>query len=275
MATRSERIKAGRLEVTVDQGLFLPASKLKSARRAFWDWASSRGDALMAASRCHQWTTEVTLPEAGDGTPERDASVGGGQSRETWIVSPLADRDETTQEVLVPFFCPEGDLSELRSRIQDAYRTGIRRFRLTGLFQIPFFDGLEGVALVASYPLPVSNALAVEQLARIGFSRVQGWVELEKEALQALRESSPLPLEIYRRGRLALLTTRADVQIRGRISDSRGGGFEVAVDGETGLATVLSEQTLDLPSLPGTSSFFDYRSNTDQISRFNWDRGLT
>ena len=133
---------------------------------------------------------------------------------------------------------------------------------------------LPDVTIIAGFPLPVANSLAVAELQELGVSGVQAWLELDKSALLALLEKSPLPLEICRRGRPALLVTRAGIPVTGAINDGRKLEFEVVKEQDSGLTLVFSSQELELPEIPGANEFNDFTRGDfrgKNVSSFNFN----
>ena len=177
-------------------------------------------------------------------------------------------------EAILPEFCPEKKLSALRDRIGRAVKDGIRRFRVTAPYALELLRKYEDVTITASLSLPVCNSLAAAELAQYRVNRVQGHVELEKAALEALRDHSPLPVEIYRYGRPVLLVTRAKIAVSGEIRDSRGMKFHVVFDPDAGLTYLRPGPVVELPHLPGTYDFYDLSAadrHEKTVSTFNFD----
>jgi putative protease len=171
---------------------------------------------------------------------------------------PISSYNKDCEEILLPYFRNEFALEKLVVDIDKAYASGIRRFRVSSIFQIPMLKKYKDIVITAAYPLPVSNSLSARQLEDMGFNKVQGWMEMEKEALINLVYFSPLPIEIYRYGRPHIFTSRADIEVEGEISDSHGVKFRVKKDSESGLNSVYGNKVFKIPNLENTSSCFDY-----------------
>ena len=91
-------------------------------------------------------------------------------------------------------------------------------------------------------------------------------IELEKKAVEELDTHSPLPLELYRLGRPALLTTRAAIPVEGAVRDARGNEFEVRSDKRSHLTRIYPKQVMSLPRLPGIYDFYDLTNATWRIA---------
>jgi putative protease len=172
--------------------------------------------------------------------------------------------------------------------INGAIGSGIKRFRITSLYQLAFFTDHKDIVLSSSYPLPTANSFAAAEMADFGISRAQIWLELESEAIRAAAAAWPVKPEIYRRGKPFLLATRASLDIEGHITDSRGKAFDVEkdcradldfseADAPGKLGCIFPEEVLVLPKIKGCDEFFDLsRSNSSggKETSFNYDFSL-
>ena len=189
----------------------------------------------------------------------------------------IFDLNKSSREAVLPDFTPEAALPALIRAIEQAYRGGIRRFRVCSLFGLELLRRYSDLHIVTSQPLPVCNSLAAEELRRYGVERVMAHIELEKSAVEELDARSPLPLELYRLGRPALLTTRAEIPAEGALRDARGNEFEVRADGKSKLTRIYARQVLSLPRLPGVYDFYDLtnaRWRSADTATFNFDAEL-
>ncbi len=277
--TRNERLEAGRVEIQISGNPFIPASSLKQLRREFWSWLSE------IYSKAELQTAESSIRWGGfspaDCSGEVDALQVNGladaenlqrQGKTGRLVVPVFSPDtgkvpDGNLEYELPPFCAETDLPELEVRLKELLTAGCRQYRLTSLFQFPLLKGVlkeSGISpdecmLTAAYPLPVVNSEGAELMRRWGVRRVQAWPELEKAAVLTLRDSSPLPLEVYRFGRPVLLVTRAAIPAEGNIRDDRGNGFLIEPADSRGITRIYPREVMSLPAIPGTCSCFDYR----------------
>jgi putative protease len=145
---------------------------------------------------------------------------------------------------------------------------GIRRFRVTSLYGLDLLKEYQDIFIIASTPLPVCNSMAAKELERFGVNRVMAHIELEKEAVVALKEHSVLEVELYRLGRPGLLTTRAALPVEGPFRDNRGNGFEVRRDDRTGLSRIYPQKVVSVPRLEGIFDFYD-------LTNANWKNNET
>jgi len=288
MASRSEELRAGNIHVDIDGEYFVPASELKKVRRAFWDWVLADIDLstifnnnIKALEKFQKdylaikktKTKAAELPETIVMGPNTNLP-----GKRTAIKAyPIADTNRLTDEVILPSFCPEQYLTNLRKMIKDAYERKIRRFRITGLFALDLLKEYNDIQIFAGFPLPVCNSSAIQELADHGVDKIQGWIELERDALTRLIEKSVLPVEIYRYGRPPLLSTRAYIATQGEIKDARNNSFVVREDRRTHIASVYPKNVFSIPRLPDTADYYDLSNanwNARDIETFNFDNTL-
>ena len=288
MASRSEELRAGNIHANIDGDYFVPASELKTLRRAFWDWVlanikiedifNNNLKALGKFQKDYQAIkkTEIKaadLPE----TIVMGVNTNLPAKRSAIKAYPIADTNRLTDEVILPSFCPEQYLNNLRKMIKDAYERKIRRFRVTGLFAFDLLKEYTDIQIFTGMPLPVCNSLAVQELADHGASKIQGWLELEREALTDLVQKSVLPVEIYRYGRPPLLATRAYIATQGEIKDARSNQFVVREDKRTHIASLYPRNVFSIPRIPETADYYDLSNanwNSRDIENFNFDNTL-
>ncbi len=203
----------------------------------------------------------------------------------------MAEQDHpirTNTEVILPSFCPEGTIDTVRKRIEECHTRGARRFRVTSLYGFSLLDGYTDIIIVTGFPLPAANRFACFVLFSQGASRVQAWVELEREAVLPLKTLfsggpgvigpgviGPGVIELYTYGRVPLLQTRATVPVTGAVQDSRGGRFIIKREGK--ITTLYSEKVLDIDPGPGFSRYIDLLNaepGETNSTTFNFDREL-
>jgi putative protease len=290
-AASSEILAPGEIDAVVDGNYFIPLSVLKDVRREFWKWAeehlsgNSSSDFALSSLKnffrfyeslkridCTREKTtaynveQASLPVSSENSEDQRTALAGLTTNEmpkneinSFVVNaarhvPLS----SSTELILPHFCPEGKLSELRNQIGEAYEEGIRRFRITSIYQIAMLKDFKDIKLVSSYPLPVCNSLAVCELRKLGFEKVQVWAELEQTEIESLIAKSATPIEIYRYGRLPLMMTRAEIPVTGEIRDTRTNKFIVRKDPFTGLDYLYSDVVLSVPEIANSADFFDY-----------------
>ncbi len=284
-AADSEVFALGNFTAAVNGSYFLPSSQLKELRREFWREVKEalkpgmafRNSALGLEAFRRAYLAlkpSYTLPEV---LPETVALKPNGQepgNRKAIRATGVYDFNKETREAILPEFCPEGKIPSLRKAIRTAFEAGIRRFRVTSLYGFTLLDGLEGLEIIASAPLPVCNSMAVLELTRFGATRALAHLELERGDLEALREKSLIPLELYRLGRPALLVTRAKVAAEGDLGDRAGNLFSVRFDRRDGLTRVYPLKIHSVPRLAGYHDFYDLTNahwNPRETGTFNFD----
>jgi U32 family peptidase len=280
ISTKEKMIKTGTISVSIEGQLFLPSSTLKKLRRDFWetinpqilelDKSNNKDDGIFNFMRVHS----LSMGRNENSQPDKDVFItdpsakkyNNTRKRSSKLdnaihVMPLSSYNKNCSEILLPYFRNEFALDKLQSDIEKAYNTGIRRFRISSLFHISLLKKYKDIVISAAYPLPVSNSLAARQLEKMGIEKVQGWIEMEKEALINLVYFSPLPVEIYRYGRPHIFTSRADIEVEGEISDSHGVKFIVKKDSESGLNSLYGNKVFKIPNIDNTSGCFDYSNS--------------
>ena len=273
-ASDSKTLELGKFSARIGGSFFLPAAELKAARRAFWEFAHQRiaspgmviNDSGAALERFRRDYLAIVRHAPLEGhlletvyLKPRGEEPG---NRKALRAALVYDLNKETQEAVLPDFTPESGLDALRRAVDNAYKNGIRRFRVTSLYGLELLRKYRDLRIVTSQPLPVCNSLAVLELEKFGVGRVMAHIELEKAAILELDARSPLPLELYRHGRPALLTTRAAIPVEGPLSDARGNEFEVRSDKRSHLTRVFPKQVMSLPRLPGIYDFYDLTNAT-------------
>ena len=285
MASRSEELRAGNIHVNIDGEYFVPASELKKVRRAFWDWTLANIDIntifnnnLKALGKFQK--DYLAIRKTKSKAAELPETIVMGPNtrlpgkRKAIKAYPILDTNRMTDEVILPAFCPEQRLASLRKMIKNAYERKIRRFRITSLFALDLLKEYSDIQIFAGFPLPICNSLAVQELADHGVLKIQGWIELERDALTDLIKKSVLPVEIYRYGRPPLLSTRAYISTQGEIKDARNNSFVVKEDRRTHTVSLYSKNVFSIPRIPDTADYYDLSNanwNARDIENFNFD----
>ncbi len=264
-ASCSETFAAGAVEVKVSGDWFVPASVLKQCRREFWDWVG----ASIAPSDLEDANSDVLyrfydsyreMVPANVSEPSVTAAIAAGGTQPGFkadhLAVPVYQIIPAADEVVLPPFCPEDTINKLREAIRIAYSRGIRRFRITGVYGLPLLSDFKDLTIIAAFPLPVSNSMAAAELQAVGVNAVQGWLELEREELQELIAKSPLPVEIYRRGRPVLLATRAEIPAEGTIRDQRNNQFIIKKESD-GITRLYPREVMNIPAMDNATNFYD------------------
>lgn len=110
---------------------------------------------------------------------------------------------------LPPVIWPEEEHS-WRESVVRAARSGANTFVLGAPWQIALLEGVKDTFAVAGPFCNVANALAVEALAKAGFSAAVAAPELDSEALLSLPKSSPLPMAALVKGWWPVGISRAE-----------------------------------------------------------------
>lgn len=284
-------LEAGRIAVSISDNPFLPASVLKNLRREFSRWMEenllpkeiragtaerlkkflAHHDALSAPAddrkRC--FPDAVILPRG------KKIRLPSGVS----VVREISASPAPSEELLLPFFVREDRLPEVRKAIAVFAEKGGKTVRITSLHQLALLREYPQFEIKTCLPLPICNSIAAEELASLGVTLGQGWVELGKTELEELNLKSPLPLEQYRFGRPVLLSTHAGIPADGVLTDARGNAFRISHDGELTQLTAL--RVMSVPPVRGAvCAMFDYRhadpaeEKTADVGVFNFDCGL-
>ncbi len=276
-ATRNEKLKLGKIRVSITGDPFLPVSLLKKLRREFWLWVEEHTETLFAPENAaggidtfiqtHFSTHSLPKDSKRGSSPDicmlpQSGKTSHCKGEHTAVSMSVFAYDKTCTELFLPVFTSEEKIPSLQGAIEKSYQSGIRAFRIRSLYQLELLRKYSDISITAAYPLPVSNSFSARELKDFGITSIQAWVELEKQALYDLIDYSPLPVEIYRKGRPHILATRAYIQAEGSITDSHGGKFTVKKDSTEELTFLYGRQALEIPPVEGTRSCFDY-TNTD------------
>lgn len=199
------------------------------------------------------------------------------KAQDSIIVKSIFEFDKNTHEVSLPHFCKEDSLEELSQLIKKAYAQGIKRYRVTSLYQIEMLKKYKDITKVSAYPFPILNSVATRELKDYGFSKVQAWLELEEDQFHEFIGHSQLPVELYRYGRPFLYATRAEVHVEGHIADNRGVAFTVEKNKEMAINYIYPIEVLSMPKMDNTVDFTDLthaKSNEENTTVFNLNHVL-
>lgn len=286
-SSNSDVFESGYTDVKIEGNLFVPASLLKQTRREFWEFIANQiPDSLFADNRKkilenlrnslnkhYRLATEARLNFSSEITSK--------QVRFGIEAVNIENYDGKASEVILPPFCPEDKLTEICNRIRQisSENPGIK-FRISSLYAFDMIKKLNKPTIIISFPFPVCNSLTVLEIMSITqntakIETVQAWVELEEREIRNLIEHSPIPVEMFIKGQVPLLVTRAEIPVSGKISDSRKAVYVVEKEPTTGITYLYSDLMLDIPHIEGTSSFSTCNSNisSEKNSIFNFQRG--
>ncbi len=116
--------------------------------------------------------------------------------------------------------------------------------------------------------------MAAVELSRFGVTRFMAHLELDRQSIEALRDHSPLPVELYRFGRPVLLISRARIPMDGEFKDSRGNRFSVRYDRRDGLTRLYPARVQSVPRLNGIYDYYDLTNahwNSPETGTFNFN----
>ena len=290
-ASDSEDFELGAFNANISGEWFFPAAELKNIRRNFWNYFKDNvlpqqmiGNTGVALEKFRKDYMEM----------QPNYSLGEGHLPETALLKPngtepamrqtirsnsVFELNKLSKEATIPAFMPEEKLPSLKKAIEKARSEfGIKRFRITSLYALAYLKPEKGDFITASFPLPVCNSMAIKELESFGVDRACAHIELEKTALEALLAKSVMPLELYRLGRPALLTTRTPIPVSGKIKDGRGQEFEVRYTPQDNLYRLFALSVFSLPRMPGFLAFYDLQNtgwNSAEKSTFNFENELS
>ncbi len=278
----------GNIEIAIDGKYFMPGAVFKELRREFYDKLKSEikaedildntSEALAKFyfdykriipnyAKVEQNSETVAIKVNGETPGNRKAKK---------AIS-IFDFNKETNQVILPEFTPETRLDTLKKAIKSAYSVGIRSFRVASIFELELLKDYEDIEVVATFPLPVCNSMAVMELKEYGVDRVLGHIELDCKSLEQLRDKSVLPVEIYRFGRVVLLNSRAEFSVEGNVKDARSNQFVVKKDNRSRLTRIYSQQIMSIPRIERTFDYYDLQNanwNAKETSKFNFDLDL-
>jgi putative protease len=280
-----DRLQPGHVQATVAPGLFLQERDLRKARRGFWDWVQEKNlepDAMEDTSQARLAEIAICLsqplPMRRSQSKETVVLVGKGQRNPmpgTLTARLLDDVQPDVDEIVLPSFCPEGQVEEMRQQLDRLITAGHHRWRVTSIYGFALLADHRNLWITSGFPLPTANSLAAQEVMDLGASRVQAWLELEQDSLTALERRMGSLGEHFSYGRIPILATRARLPVNGLVRDSRGAEFRVVREGE--LTFVYPKNAMFLPQVVEGGRFVDLtHADPDEsdTSPFNFDLDL-
>lgn len=280
---------SGSISAEIGGDYFWPLSEIKKVRKQLWgeveaalnagsiSWIDP-GAVRLERFRASELSRPRLVPEPAVletvAVTSHSAVPGNPKARRA---SSIFSYSKKIDEIILPDFCPPEKIGALKKMIMRAVEDGFCRFRATALYHFKLLSEFDGLEIVTGDPLPVCNSLAAYELQELGACQVQAHVELEKAALEKLIEGSPLRVELYRFGRIPILSTRAQIPAEGEIKDARGNKYMVVKDKGTGLTRLYSAKVLSIPRLPGAADFYDLTNahwGAKELSEFNFSTEL-
>ncbi len=301
----SATLEAGKIEVEIAEPLFIPSSVLKQLRREFWEHLSKEFPQMTFEEK----RRHILVP-CSDGMNAVKSLMRANQAlfnknfadKETRFsdLGTLQSCSSSPEEIILPFFCPETEISKLRGDIETASRMNLHAiFRATSLFHIVMLRKHQKKTLTLSFPFPLCNSFAVLAALHLvsgghqypsnlpdvlsaamkKIKTVQAWPELEECEIRNLAENCPLPLENITDGHLPIFATRALVPATGTLKDQHGDTYRLCKDISGHLTMLVPVQPFAIPRIPGTANFhMDRHSNglsaDANPSTFNFKRAM-
>ena len=211
--------RAGRVELTLDPGLSLPASAVNALRRDALEGltacrlaASPRreGSALplpenVCASAAPALTASLRLPcQLSEALAEAASVIYlPAESIEDFDLDPYLNR-EVQFCLTLPRICTDREEPALRRLVETAVERGCTALAVQNLGQLDWAEKL-GLGLRGDFGLNVFNSLSLQELSRWGLESATVSFELRWEQVRDLRK--PLPCEALVYGRLPLMVT--------------------------------------------------------------------
>jgi putative protease len=268
---------------TVEPGIYLSQKDLKKIRQRFYEWLSpilekgnySFKSSISQLTRDFQDTDLAKKFQANKpSTTIACNSLKKVKGEKAAIAMPLAFSGKTCDEVILPFFVTENEISTLRGQIKEKLEDSNQKVRITSLFQFELIKKLSN-QLASSFPLPITNSFAVKFLHECGVNKIQLWPELEESNLRSILKKCGNLCEILSYGRLPILVTRAEIPTKGQIKDKRGIAFNLQK--ENNMTLVLPQKVFSIPAPKGASTFTDLThcdKNEKATYSFNFNGSL-
>ena len=280
---------SGSSTVSIDGRYFMPGSVLKQLRRSCWEEIIPQLDPALLTP-VHDTSRALDMFLRDYRTIRPQLQVADAHLTETVAMKPngaepadrrairadnIFDLNKMSQEAILPEFCPESRLTSVAKAIANAYKQGIRRFRVTSLYALTLLEEYSDVKIIVSAPFPVCNSMAIEELKRFNVSRITAHIEMTKTEIENLRDKSSVEVECYRLGRPSLLVTRARIPFDGAFNDARGNKFELRYDRPSGLSRIFPVRVVSIPRISGIYDFYDLRNahwKNVETDTFNFDK---
>lgn len=273
-AADSDCFALGKCRIELEDGLFVPSAILKELRRSVWaeikgsispddlfkPGAEGLGKFALDYRKMSVFSYgDAIVPETVAVKP--NGAIPGNPKART--ATSVFDVNKSTYQAILPEFTPEFRLDGLKKAIANAYKLGIRSFRVQSLFEFELLKEYKDIDIVAADPIPICNSIAVNELQKYSTTSFQAHAELDKKALENLRDHAVMPMEVYRLGRIPLLVTRAVIPTEGNIKDTRTNEFSIRFDKRSLLTRIYPLKVISIPHLAGTADFYD-------ITNANW-----
>ncbi len=252
--------------VAIDGNLFIQQRDIRKCRQAFFEYLQTANIALPIFDG-HKLFNKVDLRYAGKPNKPQLAIC----TKDNLVLI------DNINETLLPHPVFPDDIDDIKKQIKTAINNGIRNFRITSIFYFELLKPYKNKNLIisTSFPLPITNALAIKEILTWGANKIQLWPELEKPVLDLILNKYGKVAEIYQFGLLPLLQTRASTAQSGEIQDGRGTTFNVIH--ERGRQIVYPEVAFEIPANTQYHIYKDQskvKSKNIKTSLFNYDREM-
>lgn len=288
-----EHFEAGNINVSVAGNPFIPSSVMRKLRKEFQEWASFKVKPeifLSSLEKFHESFLQDyaaleydpssslsgrsgTVAGNGDFSKDEIRSIAG----EKYIrAEDIYTYENIPDEIILPEFCSETALQDLRERVSRAYAGGVRKFRIKSLYCLKLLESFRDISISASFPLPVCNSFAAAELKKFAVSKYQPWVELASEDMKELVGKSVITPEIFRFGRIPILVTRAGVSAQ-KIYDATKRNYDIVTNRRSGMSYLLPPEIFRNNLFEGEFPFFvslEHASAEQSLSAFNLRKNL-
>ena len=301
--TGSEKLSAGKISVDIKGSCFIPASILKRIKNNFWTDAEEifkekleslekkdlsdsvynkyrnqdkKGKEKKGLYRSVQVSSKTSAKELEEIRESKTETVLCSDIDFFKLISGKNNKNGNPEisEIILPHFCSEKDLDKLSEDIKYCIDNGIKKFRITSIYQLNLLDKYKNIEKSVSYPFPVTNSASSYYLRSRGIEKAQGWIELDREAFKALSENSLLKTEIYMFGLPFVFATRAMLKIERKITDDRGNSFYKS--SRNGITYLYPDSYVKLENRLNSPSFYDLSVNISELngkfSDFNYSK---
>lgn len=283
----------GVVEVKEEGFPFLPASILKELRKEF---ALALGEdlkvetsppaplekPLLSGREKEKRVLTILLP--------RGKKIKLSKEEEKILVISRMAQDEPAphEELCLPFHLPEGLWQKEGKFLQKYLEKGGRLLRFPSLYCFALLEDVlknmgknapekEELFITTAMPLPLTNHLGAEKMAKLGASAVMISQELSREEAEKFAFSSPIMVEFTTHTRPLLLATRAHLPPKVEtLTDLKNEKFLLKREGH--LTMLFPETPVKVPLPAGIRrEFRDYRFMTgkeEKSSSFNFEHTL-
>lgn len=279
--------RAGNITTDIADGLFLPAAQLKQLRKTFWKWAQATLDPDMIKkagqvnfSILHERLCEPLNADYNSQQPHTRPLVtvktNGSKKvplKSSFKATSIRDLGKSTDEAVLPEFCSENRLCSLKKMISRVSGDGIKHFRATAFYALDILPAKKEIHLTAGFPLPICNSLAMAELVSCGIETATAWVELTNADLKDLIKVCGKRIEVFKYGKIPILTTRMHIPVSGKVTDKRGAKFEITK--KDGLTYLYPSQVLSIKPPKDNPVFMDLshaKLDEKAVTTFNQNR---